>query len=102
MEEVTALLDLVRVQLAAESEVAEASGVFLRHRCWISLGIVNVLPCTERRAHGRPDEKKRSFRLDLGPGPSSHLFIIEVPLPSIRVGDRQVERESWQYPEARA
>ena len=56
MQKVSAVLNMVSIELAAETEMSEACGIFTGDNLGVPLGVADVLPCRECRAHGRANQ----------------------------------------------
>ena len=100
MQTIPALGHLVLVEFAAKAQVPETSRFLLGDHLGIPLGVVDVLPCRERCAHGGPDQKSWLLLLDLRPRSFSHVLPVEVLVSAVVVVCCQVERKPWEDAEA--
>ena len=102
MEKVLSLGDLVLVHLATEGEMAQSSSVLLGDHCGVTFGVIDMLPCAKRGAHRRAYQYQWLLSGQLLPCSSSHLFVVEIPAPSVLVLRRQVESKPGKDAVARA
>ena len=79
MEEVPPGIDLCAIQLAHGLQVDHGFRVFAAYHFWVSLHVVERLPCAEGRAHGAPDQEQGLFSVDPPARFLSPLFFVEVP-----------------------
>ena len=88
VEEIPPMNMLVFVQLAAEGQVFESSGLLSGDNLGIALGCVEVLEIGEGSAHGAADQQRRALFAEELLSLGSHFWNGEVPNISQLVGRR--------------
>ena len=97
VQNISAVLNLVSIELATETEMSEALGIFTCNDLGVSLGVIDVLACRECHAPRCDDRQQWMLTADFGPCSITHLLIIELPMLAICVARRQVECKLLKY-----